>query len=151
VQFFERGDGGIDHLIGTATGSGGVLHFQSSLGLERQRTIVAVPGQDGAPLPEVTVAHFTAPPIPALGTPKLHAVRTASSLDVTWRSVANATSYLVTVTDGNIELGKLITTGTEVTVDGTPSTDTLTAKVQALSEVTLPGPVARIDVAPPSP
>jgi hypothetical protein len=84
--------------------------------------------------------------LPKLDKPKIKAKRTRSTLTLTWNRVAGAERYLVEVTSGTTLIARRLITKTRLRLTGTPATGKLKATVQAISNATRPGPVARLTV-----
>ncbi len=142
VRFTERG-AGVAHELGRARGRRGRIRFNAIVTANRRRTIVAEVVQNGLPRADLTVARFSAPARPKLVKPKLTAKRAKSSLTLSWKPVAGASSYLVEVRNGPTLLQRLLTRKRKVTVAGTPATGALTVTVRALGANVPPGPVAK--------
>jgi hypothetical protein len=98
VRFFERGDHW-ERPIGQMTGGGrGKIRFTPARATAGRRRIVAEVEQYGHPREETTVASYLAPPPPRLVSPAgLHAARDGGSLKLTWRPVAGAGAYAITI------------------------------------------------------
>jgi hypothetical protein len=98
VQFFEHGDHW-ERPIGQVTGGGaGAIRFTPAPAAAGRRRIVAQVEQYGHPREETTVASYLAPPPPRLVSPgALRAARRGGSLKLTWRPVAGAGAYAITI------------------------------------------------------
>jgi hypothetical protein len=141
VTFVERGPGGVDRTLGVAHGSGGTIRFSPTMALKRARTIVAEVVENGLPRKVVTVARFSAAAPPRLATPKVTSTRKGSTLVLSWRKVAGAKSYFVTVSAESAVIESKTTSATRLTVSNVPATGPLTITVQPLTGFSA-GPVA---------
>jgi hypothetical protein len=142
VRFSERG-AGVAHELGRARGRHGRIAFRTTVTGNRRRTIVAEVIQNGLPRDNLTVARFSAPARPKLVKPRLTAKRTKSTLTLSWKPVAGATSYLVEVKNGATVLQRLLTRKHKVTLTAMPATGALTVTARALGASVPPGPVAK--------
>jgi hypothetical protein len=98
VTFIERDQRGNVYTIGGAHGKAGTITFTPTALLGLKRTIVAEVTQDGHPREDDTLLHYRAPAPAPLPAPRgLHAARAGGGLRVSWRPVAGAEGYAVTV------------------------------------------------------
>jgi hypothetical protein len=148
VIFTERGEG-IAQDLGKAAGKDGAISFKPTPAGNPERTIEAEVIQDGLPRGLITVAHFTAPPLPKLKLTKLEANRKTASLNLSWARTRGATEYLAEVRSGGEVLFRVLTSKTKLRFEGTPNDGRLEAAVQALSETQPPGPTAKVKVKAP--
>ena len=99
VQFAESG-AGASHLIGTAHGSHGALHFTPAIGPAGRRSILAIVSMGGLPTERIAVARYLAPGPPVAAAPRGLAVRRVrGALAVRWSTGANTTGFHLTVID----------------------------------------------------
>jgi hypothetical protein len=98
VTFFERGARWM-HEIGRVAGGGrGARRFALAPAAGGRRAVVAEVSQYGHPRAQVSVATFVAPPPPRLTRPgHLRATRRGSTLLISWRRVATAKAYAITI------------------------------------------------------
>ncbi|HWE59133.1 MAG TPA: hypothetical protein VG228_05510, partial [Solirubrobacteraceae bacterium] len=98
VTFIERDRRGNVYTIGVAHGKAGAISFTPSALLGLRRTIVAEVTQDGRPREDDRLLHYRAPAPAPLPAPRgLRAARARGALHVSWRPVAGADAYAVTV------------------------------------------------------
>jgi hypothetical protein len=98
VTFIERDQRGNVFTIGRARGGDGTLSFTPTALLGLKRTIVAEVTEDGHPREDDTLLRYRAPTPAPLPAPRaLHAARARGGLRVSWRRVAGAQAYSVTV------------------------------------------------------
>jgi hypothetical protein len=98
VTFLDVGQGGAAKVIGRVNGGGrGHIRFSSAPGRGR-RTVEAQFSLTGVPAERMKVTSYR-PPVPELDRPRpVHVTRRKGTLAVTWRHVAGAARYEVTVT-----------------------------------------------------
>jgi PKD repeat protein len=98
VTFIERDQRGNVFTIGRARSRAGTLSFTPTALLGLKRTIVAQVTQDGHPREDDTLLRYRAPTPAPLPAPRgLRAARAGAGLRVSWRRVAGAEAYAVTV------------------------------------------------------
>ena len=98
VRFFERGARWQRSLGSVAGGGAGAIRFTPAPAAAGRRQIIAEVEQYRHPREETTVASYLAPPPPRLVSPAaLRAARSAGALKLTWRPVAGAGAYAITI------------------------------------------------------
>jgi hypothetical protein len=97
VTFIEHGPSG-DRTLGSTTRTTGRLRFTSASGPGGVRTIEALVDENGTPRDMIIVARYRAAAARALAAPaKLVLRRRGSSLVASWRPVASASAYAITL------------------------------------------------------
>ncbi len=100
IAFAERG-AGVYHLIGTALARRGEIAFTPASGQARDREIVALISQDGAPAGQAVVGSYVAAEAARVAAPRgLSVHRAGTRLLVSWRPVPGAWRYATTISAG---------------------------------------------------
>ena len=104
VVFAEEGRA-TGRVIGRAKGADGRLRFTPAPGPGGKRRIVAHVVQGGTPRDDLTVASYTAPPPPRIGTSRPRTRVRGTTLTVRWKRAANAARYRVRfeASDGRVQ------------------------------------------------
>jgi hypothetical protein len=100
VTFVEYGKG-VAQRIGTTGKAKGKLSFKPALGAAGERKVVAIVSEDGMPRDRIVVDKFAASKPVLLAAPEVKADPKPGKLVATWKGVAGATKYLVTVDLGD--------------------------------------------------
>jgi hypothetical protein len=123
VTFAERGANRSFRMIGRARGRHGRLEFTPSLELPRSRAIVAMVSEDGHPRADLVLTRFRAPaPSPLPAPRRLHGRRRGDRLNLGWRPVPDAVSYLVSVRAAGGRVVHVLARKPTATVAGVPLT-----------------------------
>jgi hypothetical protein len=133
VSFIERDQRGNVYTIGTARGKAGAISFTPSALLGAKRTIVAQVTQDGHPREDDTLLRYRAPAPAPLPPPRgLHARRAGGGLRVSWRRVAAAEAYAVTIRLADHTTRFAQVTASAATVAAFPAGTAATVQVRAI-------------------
>ena len=148
VVFWEKGSG-VDRIIGSSTASDGVLGFTPVAGPGGRRTIEADITLDRRPRTDVTVAHFTATAPAKPAKPASLAIHASGrKLTVSWKTVANAHTYLVHVLvtkgDGATLIAQVTAPKHAVTLTDAAPIKAATVTVTPESVTGLPGRAATV-------
>ena len=133
VTFVQRAGRGETQTIGAARGAHGQLSLAPSPTMALKRTIIAEVTQDGRPREDDIVSHYTAVrPKPLPGPRSLRATRSATKLAISWRKVASAGDYAVTVRLADGTRRYELTRRTTATLSPFPTGTGATVQVSAL-------------------
>jgi hypothetical protein len=146
VRFLERGAKSLSMIGQVNTGGRGTIRFAPASGPRGTRHIVAIVEQYGRPRTELTVASYVAPGPRRLVRPRrLRAARTGASLKLTWRPVAGAWAYAITIRTSDGRAISTVVPTPRFTLLGVASTTTARAAVRSL-DAHQRGPWASISI-----
>ena len=134
VSFVERGKDST-HVLGTVSAAHGTLRFTPAEAISRGRKIYAyLLNSEGVQMRDLAVGSYTAPAPFKPGRPKVRIIMRRSTAVVSWRSVAGARGYRITVrgSDGRLETHILKGSSHSVVIPNALGFESFTATVTAV-------------------
>jgi uncharacterized delta-60 repeat protein len=133
VEFFEQGRT-VARLLGAAHGTLGSVKFPPGYGFGGLRRVFAIVRQNGVPVKKIELTRYTAPKPPRVPRPVgIRAKAGRDRVDLSWRKVRGAKSYLVLVKLSDGRVLKMASASPSVRIPFYMPTLALKASVTAVS------------------